>query len=437
MTRLRILFVTPYVPSPVRVRPYNFVRQLSRRGHRVTVAALCTSDEEEEAARALAGECERVQPVRVRLGRALWRCMREWPTGAPFQALYAHAPGLEQVLKQELQRSQAGTGGDSPYDLLHVEHLRAALFGLNVRGLPRVYDSVDCISRLLESASKMAASPAVRWAARVDLNRTRRFEGQLVGNFDCSLVTSEPDKQALVNLAVRAACANGRLTPQAEAVPAQRITVLPSGVDLQYFQPSDVPRQPAELLYIGRMSYHANVTAALEFAHTVMPLVWAQRADARLVIVGSHPAPSIRRLASRYGPRIVVTGHVPDTRPFLARATVSVSPLPYAVGIQNKVLEAMAMATPVVASPAACAALQVEDGRHLLIADKAPDCADHILRLFDDVGLRLRLAEYGRQYVERHHDWSAIGSRLEDTYGDAVTRFRAQPSSMRRLAACS
>ena len=417
MTRLRILLVTPYVPSPLRVRPYNFVRQLSQRGHRVTVAAVCTPGEKEAAA-ALQGECERVETVPFHRGRALWNCIGRMPTGAPLQTLYTHSPALERLLEAELQTTHTGSGRHEPYDILHVEHLRAALMGLSVQGLPRVYDSVDCISRLLERASTLAASPVARLAARVDLNKTRRFEARLVRTFDCTLVTSEPDRQALAALADRT-----------EVAPAPRITVVPNGVDLPYFQPSDVSREPATLVYLGRMSYHANVTAVLQFTHHVMPLIWAHRPDTQFVIVGADPMPAVHRLARRYGPRVVVTGYVSDTRPFLARATVSVSPLLYAVGIQNKILESMAMRTPVVATPAACSALRVESGTHLLTADNAAAFAHDVLRLFDDAGLRRRLAEHGRRYVERHHDWGAIGGLLEDSYFDAVTRFRARRTS--------
>ena len=431
MTRLRILFVTPYVPSPLRVRPYHLIRQLSQRGHRVTVAGLCTP-EEEQAVAALRAECERVETLPLSWSRALWNCIRQRPAGMPLQALYTHSAAMQRLLQDELRAAAVDNGRQAPYDLVHIEHLRAARLGLVAHNLPCVYDAVDCISRLLEHAATRAASRMVRCAARFDLNRTRRFEAWLLGQFDCTLTASEADKQALVELAAPPGQRMRGIPAMhsgAAGVPA--IAVLPNGVDLAYFQPSDAPREPATLVFVGRMSYHANVTAILWFVHDVLPLIWAQRPDTQLLIVGSHPVRAVRQLGRRYGPRVAVTGYVPDTRPFLARATVSVSPLLYAVGMQNKILEAMAMGTPVVATPPGCAALHVQPGTDLLVAEGAAHFAAQVVRLLDDAALRRGLAEEGRRYVQDDHDWHAVGTQLEDIYCEAAARFRARTTVAR------
>ena len=428
MTGLRILFVTPYVPSPLRVRSYNFIRQLSRQGHRVTVATLCTPGEETAAA-ALRVECERVLTAPFGFGGAIWNCVRNAWMQAPLQALCTFSAVLGRRLATELGTTRGGNGHGAPYDLIHIEFLRAALFGLTVQGLPRVYDSVDCISRLLESTATLAGSPIARCAARIDLNATRRFEGRLIGEFEHTLATSDADRQALATLVEQSWQRLGGATrqqPQTPAAPA--ITVVPTGVDLQYFQPRHSVREAGTLVFVGRMSYHANVTAVLQFVHSVMPRIWAQRPDTRLLIVGSNPNRSVRRLARQYGPRVVVTGAVPDTRPFLARATVSVNPLVYAVGVQSKILEAMAMGTPVVVTPPASGSMRVQHGRHLLIAEDAVQFAQHVLHLFDDTALRVHLAENGRRYVEDHHDQRTVGVQLEDIYCRAIAQFRTHQS---------
>jgi glycosyltransferase involved in cell wall biosynthesis len=125
-----------------------------------------------------------------------------------------------------------------------------------------------------------------------------------------------------------------------------------------------------------------------------------------------------------------VTGYVADVRPYLARATVSVSPLRYAVGVQNKVLEAMAMATPVVATPAACTALTARPGEQLLVAEGAEAVAAAVTRLLGDARLARRLGEAGRRYVEAEHDWRAVARSLEAIYRDAIAaRAAAQPGA--------
>jgi glycosyltransferase involved in cell wall biosynthesis len=209
--------------------------------------------------------------------------------------------------------------------------------------------------------------------------------------------------------------------------------VLPNGVDLNYFQPLDVPRDSATIVLTGKMSYHANVAAALYLGREIMPRVWAQRPDVKLYIVGKDPPREITNLkpvlsgaeGSEIGNRkseIVVTGYVPDIRPYLAQATVAVCSVPYSAGIQNKVLEAMAMGIPVVATPQSCAALGATNGENVLIAKEPEGFAQLVLELLRDEGLRERMGRNGRKYVEEHHDWRGVAERLEETYQDVLER---------------
>jgi glycosyltransferase involved in cell wall biosynthesis len=219
------------------------------------------------------------------------------------------------------------------------------------------------------------------------------------------LVTSPQDREFLLGLSA-GQDADGRLV------------VLRNGVDLDYFLPQDVSREPATLIFTGKMSYHANLAAALDLASQVMPRVWRFRSDVRLIIAGKDPPREL--LARTADPRITVTGTVPDLRPYLTRATVAVSPIRYSAGIQNKLLEAMAMATPVVSTPQATAALQVRPGRELLIAESPQACAEAVLTLLADEGLRRRVGQAGRHYVETYHDWNRIAERLEQVYQEVV-----------------
>ena len=141
--------------------------------------------------------------------------------------------------------------------------------------------------------------------------------------------------------------------------PGAGISVIPNGVDLEYFRPLQLERQRFNLVFSGKMSYHANVATALYLYHQIMPLIWQHRPEATLTIVGSKPPKTIQALGN--DPRVEVTGYVEDMRPYVGRAEVMLSPMVYSVGIQNKVLEAMALGTPVVAAAQAAAALLPSD----------------------------------------------------------------------------
>jgi glycosyltransferase involved in cell wall biosynthesis len=183
----------------------------------------------------------------------------------------------------------------------------------------------------------------------------------------------------------------------------------------------------------GKMSYHANVTAVVRFVEDVMPLIWAQLPEVRLWIVGKDPAPQIRKLGVHVSEpwaqpfssngsrrsRVQITGTVPDIRPFLRRATVAVAPIRYGAGIQNKVLEAFACGTPVVATPEAVTALGARHGTEMLVGASPRELADGVVGLMRDPTRRAGLGEAARAFVLREHGRQALARSLAEVYREA------------------
>jgi len=299
---------------------------------------------------------------------------------------------------------------EDTFDVAHIEHLRAARLVRAVKGAPVVYDSVDCISLLFEQAAQAGAQLRSRLMTTLDLSRTRRYEAWLMTQYDQVAVTSQRDKEALKELS--------RCHLPSETRPAP-ITVVTNGVDMEYFRPQGNigQRNGRTIVFTGKMSYHANITAALYFARKVLPRVWAKDPHVRFQIVGKDPPETVRQLAA--DERIQVTGTVDDLRPYLAQAAVAVCPALYAVGIQNKVLEAMAMGTPVVSTPAGCAALVAEERQEVLVAEGEEELAAAILRVLSDPALARHLSDAGRRYVETHHSWEAAAQELATLYEQA------------------
>jgi glycosyltransferase involved in cell wall biosynthesis len=294
---------------------------------------------------------------------------------------------------------------EGAFDVAHVEHLRGAAFSQAVAGLPIVFDSVDSITLLFEEVRRSGPSWRSRLLARLDLTRTRHYEGRLLNDYQRVLVTSPRDKETLLQLTT---------TPDAEA----HLVVLPNGVDLDYFKPQEISREPATLVFTGKMSYHANVAAAVDLANQVMPLVWQRLPEAKLVMAGKDPPAELVALAA--DPRLTVTGTVPDLRPYLAQASVAVAPMRYGVGIQNKVLEAMAMATPVITTPQTVTALQTRIEQDILVADTPQAMAQLVVNVLTNDALRHRVGQAGRQYVETHHDWQVIAAKLARVYREVL-----------------
>ncbi len=387
---MRILMVLPYPPSRIRIRPHGFLQALARRGHRIRVLAVQPPEDRDAALEPLARLGVEIVRFPLSRWRTLWNAIRAGMRGDPLQAGYADHPGLREALRRSLRE---------PWDVVHVEHLRGARFAEEVPPDRLVFDAVDSITRLFEQARTLAPTARMRWLARLELGRTRRFEARWLSTFPRIVVTSREDAAALRCLA-----------PDGQAA----LAVIPNGVDLEFFHPQPVPREPATLIFTGKMSYHANVAAALDLIGEIMPRIWERRPETQVWIVGRNP-PSLLRRAAR-DPRVRVIGTVPDLRPYLARATLAVCPLRYAVGIPNKVLEALAMGTPVVATPPVLGGLQAVPGRDLVVAEGPAAFAEAVMRLLDSPSERAALGAAGRAYVEACHRWDAIAEQLEAVY---------------------
>jgi sugar transferase (PEP-CTERM/EpsH1 system associated) len=404
---MRIWYLVPYPPSLIRVRPYHLIRSLAARGHDVTLFCLWSDEREREDLERFRPQVAAVRAIHLPRWRSLANSLGALPGGAPLQASYAWDEALVKALP----------AGPLP-DVVQVEHLRGVRYGLWFKAVrerspggiksrfPIVWDSVDCISLLFEQAAANSRRLTSRWLTRFELGRTRRYEAWLAGQFDRVLVTSPKDLDAF-----------GSLAPEHRA----RLALVPNGVDLDYFQPAPhQDREPATLVLTGKMHYHANVTMAVQFVRTVLPLVKAQRPQVKVMLVGKDPVREV--LALGEDPAVTVTGTVPDLRPYLGRATVAVAPIVYGTGIQNKVLEAMACATPVVSTPQAVSALQIEPGVQALIADTPEAQAEAIVALLDDPERRQAMGRAARQYVEDRHDWGRIAENMEALYDGNTVR---------------
>lgn len=404
---MNILFVSAYTPSRIRVRPYSFIKALARRGNAVTLVCGTTPDDA-PALEELRAICRRVVAVPTGKVQMAWNALRALPSRLPLQAALSFGPPLLEAVQHEVRRER--------YAAAHVEHLRAAALGYALQSVPAVLDSVDCISLLFERALRGSPSLKSRAMTMLDLARTRHYEAGYTAAYDRVLVSSPEDAWALELL-------QRELRP---AAPVRPIAVVANGVDLDYFAPQPVARHAETLVFSGKMSYHANVAAALFLGREIMPLVWAQRPTVRLVIAGSAPTREVQALAA--DARITVTGYVDDLRPYIAQAGVAVAPLRYGVGIQNKVLEAMALATPVVAASQVARALQATPGSDLLLAQEAEEYAQAILALLDDPAQRAQLGAAGRRYVERFHNWDSAAAHLEQIYSAAGSEGATDPA---------
>jgi sugar transferase (PEP-CTERM/EpsH1 system associated) len=253
--------------------------------------------------------------------------------------------------------------------------------------VPLIVDLVDVDSqKWLDYAA--ASGGYKKWLYELEAARVRRLECSLPSRVKAITLVSEAEADIY-----RDFCRNNK----SHAVP--------NGVDLSYFCPHfpvEAPR-PNQCVFVGVLDYRPNIDGLCWFCEQVWPDVLRHKPDAVLAIVGRNPAPAVRRLGSQPGVRLV--GEVGDVRPFVAESRFSVAPLRIARGVQNKLLESMAMGKPVLATPQALEGLRVDSGSDVLVAGTPQDFAQAACDLYRDEKLCRRLADRGREYVCTHHNW--------------------------------
>jgi sugar transferase (PEP-CTERM/EpsH1 system associated) len=378
-----ILYLVHRLPYPPdkgdRIRTFHLLRSLS---HRARVHLACLADEPpaDGAVAALRRYCERVAVIRLgRWGRRA-RILGALARGRTATEGAFSAPALHATLRRWAHQTRFHAALASASSM--VPYLRMT----ELRHVPAVIDLIDVDSqKWLDYAEADRGLRA--WLYRTEGRRLRRLEQGL------------PDWARAVTL-VSAAEAELylRMRPGASAY------AIPNGVDLDAFRPGSGPVAVEQgCVFVGALDYRPNVDGASWFCRAVWPEIRRRHPRATLALVGRRPTPEVRRLAR--APGVEVVGQVPDVRPYVDKAAVALAPLRIARGIQNKVLEALAMGKAVVASPQALVGLQMVPGVHALAASTPREWAEAVSRLLSDESLRRRFGVAGRGYVEEHHRW--------------------------------
>jgi sugar transferase (PEP-CTERM/EpsH1 system associated) len=286
------------------------------------------------------------------------------------------------------------------FDLIMVHSSSAAQYVDRVQGVAKIMDFVDMDSQKWLDYAGFRAFPA-SLGYRVEGLKMIAAEKAIARRFDVSTCVTPAEQATLEGYGL-----------------GVRTEWFPNGVDTVRFAPAEAAYDPNTVCFVGRMDYYPNVEAMVRFCREVLPLLRERRADVQLFIVGADPAREIAALAEI--PGVTVTGTVPQVQPYVHRAAVNVVPLAIARGVQNKILESMAMGVPVVASATAAKGVDAVPDEHLLVADSPPDYRDAILGLLEDPAERARLAEAGRARMLSHHTWTHAMERLDTIIADCL-----------------
>ena len=405
---MNILFLCHRIPFPPdkgeKIRAYHMLAHLAK-DHTVHLGAFVDDPADMRHAETLrqmiGGECLLV-PVgaaaRVKLAAAFAR-------GAPLSVSYFASGRLarwvDQILrKHNIDRAIVFSTAMAPYLLARRDFDPARV----------VFDMVDVDSEKWRHYAG-AAEGLRAWVYRREMRTLLALERKAAFAFGATLLVSRHETKTFTQLA-----------------PEACVYSVPNGVDLEFFTPDGVYPNPfganeMPIVMTGTMDYRPNTEGAIWFAQSVLPLIRATRPEARFHVVGARPSASVKSLAAS---NVAITGKVDDVRPYLAHAGAVVAPLKLARGLQNKVLEGMAMARPVIATSPAVQALDVSSGKELWIADEPADFAQTVIGA---LGGSAAIAANGRRYVEQNHDWTRNLAAL-DRLLDAGPRVQTSRASV-------
>jgi glycosyltransferase involved in cell wall biosynthesis len=386
---MRVLMVSeavPYLPSHdgFRLIPANLIRNLCDRNE-IHLIALSHGGESQEQSQWPRAYCQSVANFRPENGiRSKARSL----TGAIDPALTRVVINAVAKVRPEVVHVEGG--GLAPL-------LRSASDGLPA--ILSVHDSKALRYREF-AVYKTDARQRIRYKLLELL--ARRQERRWFGYADRVVVTSPSDAKAL----------SGGLS-------ADRIAVIPNGVDLEYFAYRPAA-EAGRIVFTGNMSWPPNEDAAEHFARDLMPAIRNRVTGASFWIVGAEPSARVQNLARI--PGVHVTGTVEDIRPWIWSASVYASPLRFGLGVKNKILEAMASGAPIVATSRSLSGTPLIDGRHAMIADGDAEFAEAVVRLLSDPGLRDSLSSEARRKAEEEYSWNSITSAFEGLYREILMR---------------
>jgi len=397
---MKVLLLTQVLPYPPdagpKIKTFNLLRHLATR-HEVSLLSFVRSAAEADLARHLQPYCRQIQTVPLHRSAAsdLRHLAHSLLSGQPFVVARDQSPAMQAALWR-LTREET-------FDIVHADQLNMAQFALPLAGPRRVLDQHNAVWTVVQRLWAQEPVGPRRLVLRWEWQKLRRYEGDICPAFDAVVTVSREDRRALESVL-------------AGPVP---MYVIPIGIDTREVQPVKRNADASAIITIGTLFWPPNVDGIVWFAREVWPKIKRQRPDARFLVVGSRPAPSLVRLGKE-DPAIQVTGYVADTAPLIRDSALLIVPLRAGGGMRVKILNAMAQGLPIVSTTLGYEGIEAVPGRDLLVGDTPGELAAAVLSVLADLELGRRLGAQGRRLVEERYDWRTVCPAIDRVYADVM-----------------
>lgn len=320
----------------------------------------------------------------------------------PYSVTKYCQPHVARELRRHLEKES--------YDVILCDFLlTAGVIPWDLRG-PRVLFTHNVEAQIWQRHFEVARNPVWKAACYREFRTMTRMERDYLRRADHVLAVSEADRQIF-----------------SRDLDASRISVIPTGVDAEYFQPAPEMEEPNALVFTGSMDWLPNEDGILYFAEKILPLVRKEAPETVLWVVGRRPSQNLLGLMKQVA-GIQVTGTVEDIRPYIGKASVYVVPLLVGGGTRLKIFEAMAMGKAIVSTSIGAEGLPVVNGEHICLADDAEEFARQILALLKQPERRKTIGGAARRLVEENYSWGSVGQQLSDVLVKTSRDFQSRRS---------
>ena len=386
---MNLLFIAHRIPYPPnkgdKIRSYNEIIHLSKR-HELHLVAFHEYPEELKYSEELEKYCRTVTLVPLVRWKQVPRALGSMMRGRPWSLGYFSSA--------RMRRAVADALAAGPVDAVFVYSSSMAPYAFQAAGAPKILDFVDSDALKWRKYSE-ARRPPFRWIYGYEARKLSNFERRMIEAFDRSIFVSPAE-----------------IAWHGAQGPNPKVSFIQNGIDLDFFKPSAGAHPSPAVAFTGAMDYYPNVDGALFFAREIFPRIRAVYADAKFFVIGSRPAAAVQALSSI--PGITVTGTVADVRPFLSECRVAVVPLRIAQGIQNKILEALAMGLPVVTTPAAAGDLAGVKELPLAVAAEPGEFARRVIEYMKQAPLPEASVDACRRHLRGRYDWETNLSAMDE-----------------------